>query len=616
MSEYLKRVQNILVDHDQQVVSNEDKSRVILAGPGSGKTYLLTTKVAKLLFEQKVFHPHKIVCLTYSRLLEKQLRYDLERLGIIDDERLFVATVHAFCISEVIIPFANLYHLNIPMPLRICSEPEMIEALDIALHNQDLSLPNDNWSKKNLLRDLHKYRKLFFDNNNGVFPEARPDSPDLNWLQLTNDYAQVLRQGNICPPSIDFVEIELIALHTIQQHELVQKFLAAKFHWWIIDEYQDLGKPFHSMILCLIEKTDIKIMAIGDPNQCIFEEVQGSKPEYIVELAHRLISRDKTTTIELKTNYRCSQEIIDLSTRILGQNIAYQSGLQRPGQCNVIRTTYRNQMLQRLLNHLAHTEGINLDQIAILNPTRRNLNSIADMLTRSGWPNYLDKDPEYERRELTEWIEELANWCVSGIRRPYLNDLLPFWVELNRLFYADVQITNDYLFELHLFKVLSTLQIKNMNLGEWFNQLLEGLKLEPMIERYGEIQPDDVLEFERLKYAILEGRRLSQLSLEQFSKVGQRIQLTTLHSSKGCQFEAVIITDFDGIPRQQNIRPSFLDRRLMYVAVTRAKSRIYLLHSTSSAFFVSQIAEQPLSKGLQFFRFDGSKVYKVNNELI
>ena len=79
MSEYLKRLADIYKDREQRRAFNRNKSCVVKAGPGSGKTYLLTTKVARLLFEQ-VPAPQGVACLTYSNLLAGQLEEDFEEL--------------------------------------------------------------------------------------------------------------------------------------------------------------------------------------------------------------------------------------------------------------------------------------------------------------------------------------------------------------------------------------------------------------------------------------------------------------------------------------------------------------------------------------------------------
>ncbi|HIP70912.1 MAG TPA: ATP-dependent helicase, partial [Anaerolineae bacterium] len=330
MSEYWRRVKNIQADDEQKIVFNDDISRVVIAGPGSGKTYLLTTKVAKLLHTRVVKAPHRIACLTYSNFLANQLSEDLQVLEVLDDERIFVGTVHSFCIGEVILPFQKLYQLRVPTPLRIASWERMLEATTSALQKQNLKPPGtNNGTEKRLLEDiarkLSNYRRLYWEYPQPISPEntakIQQRYPNLDWAKFAEDYSTLLWETG--QPSVDFVHLEIEALKAIQTYPLVQQSLANRFKWWVIDEYQDLGQPFHKMMLCLIQNTQIQVLAIGDPDQCIYEELQGSKPELIYELSQVIQEHGGVDEVTLKTNYRSTQQIIDLSEVMLEEERGY-----------------------------------------------------------------------------------------------------------------------------------------------------------------------------------------------------------------------------------------------------------------------------------------------------
>ena len=135
MTEFLKRLDQIKNNPEQFVALRRDKSCVVIAGPGSGKTFLLAMKVAKLLNED-VFSPHQIACLTYSRLLVRQIKNQLQELGALQDDRLVVGTVHGFCLGNIIKPYAHLFNeVNLPDPLRFASNEERISAVENALED-------------------------------------------------------------------------------------------------------------------------------------------------------------------------------------------------------------------------------------------------------------------------------------------------------------------------------------------------------------------------------------------------------------------------------------------------------------------------------------------------
>ncbi|MCB9421681.1 MAG: ATP-dependent helicase [Ardenticatenaceae bacterium] len=606
MSEYWRRVQDFQTDTEQQIVFDEDVSRVVIAGPGSGKTYLLTTKVAKLLHTSIVNLPHRIACLTYSNFLANQLREDLQTLQVLDDERIFVGTVHSFCIAEVILPFQKLYQLRVPDILRIASWEEMIWATKQALIVQNLNPPDRN-KLEDLTRKLSNYRRLYWDTNRKDFPENSISIsqlfPKLNWAQLAEDYSNFLwGEEN---PSVDFVHLEIEALKTIQSHKLVQQSLAARFPWWVIDEYQDLGQPFHQMMLCLLQNTEMQLLAIGDPDQCIYEELQGSKPELIYELSKVIQAHGGSDLITLKTNYRSIQDIIDLSEVVLGEERGYLANASIDAiqptciSYHMSRPSFQSKLIRKLLNELTQDKGLQLDQIAILHPFRNgvaSLNEISYMLDGRNWANMLDKDPDYNDRrvKLVEWVEQLAQWCAKEhiSSRPYFTDLLPVWIELLENHQGYSLLEERFRQEKYLFEGLWNLRDETMNLREWLESLRENLKLDPIIKSYEVIRPDDAKEFFHLCDVVQTGRRLPNWDVARFAKSGKRIQLTTLHSSKGAQFEAVILAGFDRIGfGERKYSPEALDKRLAYVGVTRAKKYLYLLHSDQGAHFVSRVTE-------------------------
>ena len=124
MDYYTEKLEQILEDPYQKAAYETDDSTVVIAGPGSGKTTILTLKIMKLLRSQ-IQEPHGLACLTYSREAAREFEERLDKLGYKKRRNVFLGTVHSFCISEILGNFAELYDYGISLPIKIL--PEKLE---------------------------------------------------------------------------------------------------------------------------------------------------------------------------------------------------------------------------------------------------------------------------------------------------------------------------------------------------------------------------------------------------------------------------------------------------------------------------------------------------------
>jgi DNA helicase-2/ATP-dependent DNA helicase PcrA len=387
-----------------------------------------------------------------------------------------------------------------------------------------------------------------------------------------------------------------MALRMVEQHQLVREVLEASYPWFAIDEYQDLGYPFHRMMTTLLTETDVQVFAIGDPDQCIYEELQGTSPRYILELAEQIRTQQGSSRIELLHNYRCAPRLIEVSERILGTPKPYRSS-KTGGTCFCYPCQDFEEQQELILEGILPSllDGCDepdfpLGEIAILHPWRGKLdgegvNRLSQALEdlENDWSFTLDKDVLYDSRrsKIIEWLERVAQWCMYGWEtgEPYFRDLLPFWFRLNADPQSQLPVEDRFKLERDIFSVLWELRRcrvdEEIPFADWINTIRQELNLDCLLAGYRIAAPDDVSEFERIVEGI-EGGRLSSWPLSRFAKGPGRMQLTTLHSSKGTQFRAVIIAGLDKLG-WFSAGLSEEDRRLAYVAVTRAKRRLYLL---------------------------------------
>ena len=131
MNEYFKqKLAEVNNDTEQLRAYSSTDSTVVIAGPGSGKTTVLTLKVMHLL-DDVIAEPRGLACLTYSTESAREFKTRLSKLGLRERKNVFLGTVHSFCLAEILTPFAQLYpKYEIPNPIRIISEAEKKKLFD------------------------------------------------------------------------------------------------------------------------------------------------------------------------------------------------------------------------------------------------------------------------------------------------------------------------------------------------------------------------------------------------------------------------------------------------------------------------------------------------------
>lgn len=553
---------------------------VVIAGPGSGKTRVLAMKIARLLRDE-ITPPRGIACLTYTRMMAKELESRIYSLGVSERPNIVVGTIHSFCLRYVVQPFCKLYDLEIPQPIRIAPSSLWDACLDIARRETtNQSYDPQNRQDRGFKTEITKYHL------------QNIDEPFQNWENKI--FAQILSTHYELLKERSYVDFDLIiknALALIRDQELVRQSLNAKFPWFAVDEYQDLGYPLFKIVTYMIDKTDTKLFAIGDPDQSIFD-FAGTDPKYLLLLAQR---EDMQPVIELDRNYRATQEIVNVSKGILTPYTNYES-VKEKNETDVICRIYECGRKQEVVRHVGKTvarlikkfeASVRPHKIAVIHPWRQNeentegINAIAQALDDEGIYYTLDKHPLYDRSMLLiAWLENLGYWCLRGWqvgqdeRKSHFayEDLLMTWERITQKELGQVERDTDA--RLHLTSVLWELQGNDHRLGKWLEIIREKLDLDHALSEYKEFYPDDVEEFQKLFDLTRNGNLLGDLKLSTFANLNSTVQLTTIHSSKGMEFEIVILAGIERIWSNEN------GKRLLYVGATRAEREICFLYQT------------------------------------
>jgi DNA helicase-2/ATP-dependent DNA helicase PcrA len=533
---------------------------VVLAPPGSGKTKLLTTRVAHDLVTGVIPPPQGAACVTMTNEAVGELRRRLADLGVPNRANLFVGTVHSFALARVIAPYAEAAGRPDLAAARLARTAEAEEAY----RESFIAVLGAGADPVGVQETMNRVRRLA-DYSGSRFLGG----PDI--AALARAYEANLEARGL----YDFNDLMRHALDMLGEHEWLRRVLISSFPHLYVDEYQDLPPTLDGLVrmLCFDQAVDATLFAVGDPDQAIYG-FMGTRPQLLTELA----AMPGVTKVELEVNYRSGQAIIDASLEALGQPRVVR-GLSEGGEIIVHPPTdgpdAQHALALDLVNQ-AHDEGISYDQITVLSYAGFERDAVADKLRVAGIPTYARSDAHYGTTSVTMAVEALASYAS---REP------PDHLDLAVVIDAWVQAVPGRLSherESQLVQLL--IDAVGSSRAETFVEGLLSLGLAAVADRDAESL--DAREVQRMREALGARGELAELTIAQLGDRARPrgcVMAATTHGVKGLEFDVVIILDAEEgrLPHWDTINsgnPAALeeDRRKFYVALTRARRRVHI----------------------------------------
>lgn len=551
---------------EQAAAVEHNDNTVVLAGPGSGKTDTIVLKVAHLL-HSKVTPPRGVACITFGNDAVREFTTRLQRLGIRPGRRLFLGTVHGFCLSRILRPFAAVAGRPELARPRVLSPSEQRRAVQASLDAVGVG-ENPQYFDPTLTRIRR-----------AMACAESLDSFDERHVAVAEHFNARLAAEEV----VDFEAMTLQALGIVQRSEDVRELLVARYPWIAIDEYQDLGGPLHQIVLDL-RCAGSKIFAVGDPDQCILG-FTGADPAYLVELAQS----EAFHTFRLRFNYRSGARLIAAAQASLGSERGYRPAPDREhegdiefGEVDGGLEAQAKRVVHKVVPALI-AAGVEPHEIAVLYKQKGELfDALLNEIPLASEQYLVEKDVRFPSTPIVRWLQRCATKALGGDDTDTLAELaMP---------YRDLLVgAGEFHEELIIRKrVLDAVAPASPHapVNEWMGAFAGALDLRDLLETNG-AAPDDLESVSSLLEA--PPSPVSLIDFARGSQIRGRVVLTTCHASKGRQFDAVILPGLQKslfpfarwVSGAYRSPPAQLaeDRRLFYVGLTRARFQVHLIYS-------------------------------------
>ena len=622
--DYIEKLNN----EQKKAATFKDGPCLVIAGAGSGKTKVLTTRIANLI--ENGVKPYNILAITFTNKAAGEMR---ERVNnIINAHDAFIGTFHSFGL-KIIRENSALFNLTSAFTLIDTEDQTSI----IKKIMKDINITDK------MISPAFIKSKISFIKNNML-----SDSEIANFLISENEkiavkiyyeYEKILKRNN----TLDFDDLLKKPVELFNSNKEVLEKYQDKFKYILIDEYQDTNEVQYKLVK-LLSKKYLNLFVVGDPSQSIYA-FRGANYQNILNFEKDFKG---CTVIKLPQNYRSTQTILDAANEVISHNkqrkdLDLFSDLGQGVKIKYIRTFNDSMENKRVVDEIQklYEEGYNRKDMAIFYRTNAQSRSIEDALVKANIPyKVFGSFYFYKRKEIKDLLaylklianpsddvslERVINEPKRKIGDKTIENLREKARSLNISMFEAIDSGKELEFK-NL--ILNLIEIsKDTSITGLIDKTLELSKMKETYENDKSLESDirleNLMEFRSVSetYEKETGNvNLSDFLMEvslvsdaaEYSLDADAVTLMTVHSAKGLEFKVIFI-----IGLEENIMPISKalyddeeleeERRLMYVAITRAKEKLYLLNAgrrmlygnmqmNPPSRFISEISDNLLDK--------------------
>ena len=622
-----------LNDKQYEAVVNTEGPCLVIAGAGSGKTKVLTHKIAYLIGEKGV-KPWNILAITFTNKAANEMKERIANIVGDDAKDIWMGTFHSICV-RILRKFIDRIGFDSSFIIFDTSDQRTIVKGCL----KDLAIDDKLFNDRSVLSEISNAKNEMLEPEQYAI-RAKGDFRKEKISSVYELYQKRLKENN----AIDFDDIINYAIKILEENADILEYYSNKFQYVLVDEYQDTNKSQFTLVIMLASRNG-NITVVGDNDQGIYS-FRGADISNILNFERDFPG---TKIIKLEQNYRCTGNILRAANAVIKNNeVKYKKELWTQNDEGNLPKVYQADneydeasYIVEQIEHLKREEYYKYSDLAILYRMNTQSRAIEDILRRENIPYKIVGGLKfYERKEIKDTIaylrliqntndnlslKRIINEPKRGIGKTSLEKVEQIAEVSETSMYEVIKRADEFglnrvfLNSRDFINVIEELRTKKdeLSISEMIKLTLKktgymkALETENTIEAENRIANLDELltvaiEFEE-EFAenslqeFLEGITLSS-DIDNMEEQEDSVTLMTLHSAKGLEFPVVFLVGMEeGIfPGYQSMmEPKELEeeRRLCYVGITRAKENLFLTCSKQRTVFGST-SYNPVSRFL------------------
>ncbi|MFQ9957519.1 MAG: DNA helicase PcrA, partial [Turicibacter sp.] len=642
----------------KEAILTTEGQLLVMAGAGSGKTRVLTHRIAYLMSEKQV-SPYNILAITFTNKAAREMKERVEKLIGERGKDVWISTFHSMCVR---ILRRDIDLIGYDLNFGILDDADQLSVIKTVM--EDLNLDPKRQSPKYFLSQISNAK-----NELKTPSDLNKEFENEDVIRVYEKYQQTLFKNN----RVDFDDLLMLTVHLFEKHPEVLSFYQNKFQYIHIDEYQDTNHAQYKIVTLLAEKFR-NICVVGDSDQSIYSW-RGANIENILSFES---DYPDASVVLLEQNYRSKQMILNAANDVIKNNSGRRDKQlwSDRGEGEAIeyhRASDGDVEANYIADKIAYMrrDACDYHDFAVLYRTNSQSRAIEQALLRQNIPYRLVGGQSYfKRKEIKDLMAYLRLICnpdddlsfvrvvnepKRGIGAASIDKLSHFAAESELSLMSSIQdatgvVAKATLNKLMDFKTMIYMlraQIEDHSLASFIDLVLsqtgylEMLENENTIEadsridnlgefksmatQFEDVDLDEILAEEEseeraddlptmTKLIILLNDLMLQTDTETEEEANEsKVTLMTIHAAKGLEFPVVFICGFeDGIfPLRSAIEQGADDleeeRRLAYVAITRAEDLLFITNAQSryqygmrsanpESMFIREISETYLNK--------------------